>query len=74
MKRVLLGSVARHVLHSSRAMLLVLKPTDAAAHASAASGPGTIRRDLVDEAGRDSCPASDPPSWSTLISRTPGDW
>jgi hypothetical protein len=44
------------------------------------AGPGTSalatargRADRIDQAGPESFPASDPPSWSTMIPGTPDD-
>jgi len=70
LKRLVMGSVAREIIDASNAMLLVIRPVSPVI-ADLPSPQAADWRDRVDEVGRESFPASDPPSWSTLISRAP---
>jgi nucleotide-binding universal stress UspA family protein len=77
LKQLVMGSVAHEVFHKSNALMLVLRPhgrMDSRGNAASATARGRAdRADRVDQAGRESFPASDPPSWSTMISRAPDD-
>lgn len=75
LERLVIGSVANQVLHASNAMMLVIRPVAAVIGDVAVTRPASPARpaDRVDDAGRESFPASDPPSWSTMISRAPDE-